>query len=204
MANKNPLPSQNLLQIAGPLGRIERLAAALLRDRERAASTNSSTECFACGRSFSRRLVHGDDNSRFCSKRCQAAFDAGFPPYDSNRDRALTAVPLSDWLMGGSRYFEPVLRGSKAWRKLQKSEEWTTTPNLKIRPKKPNNPNGLQGDFSRPTDPLIRSDWEPSKNIDPNHPDLAIPPFLDRRPRIDADREDAPDESIEPSGRAAA
>jgi hypothetical protein len=204
MANKNPLPSQNLLQTAGPLGRIERLAAALLRERERPASTNKSTECFGCGRSFSRRLVHGDDNSRFCSKRCQDAYDAGFPAYDPNRDRALTNVPLSAWLLGGSRYFEPVLRGSRAWRRLGKSEEWTTTPNLKIRPKKPSTLNGLQGDFSRPTDPLIRSDWEPSKNIDPNHPDLAIPPFLDRRPRTEADREDVPDESIKQSGRAAA
>jgi hypothetical protein len=184
---------------------VEKLAAALLRDRERPASTNNSIiECFACGRSYMRRPVSGDDNPRFCSARCQDAFDAGFPPYDANRDRALTSLPLSAWVVGETRYFEPVLRGSRAWRKRQKSAEWTTTPNLKIRPKKPNNPNGLQGNFSGPTDLLIRSDWEPSKNVDSNHLNLEIPAFLDRRPRVEVDRADAPDESVEQSRRAAA
>jgi hypothetical protein len=34
------------------------------------------TECFACGRAYSR----GD--GRFCTSRCREAFDAGFPPYE--------------------------------------------------------------------------------------------------------------------------
>jgi hypothetical protein len=183
---------------------VEKLAAALLRDRERSAPINNSIiECFACGRSHMRRQVSGDDNARFCSKRCQDAFDAGFPPYDPNHDRPLSNVPLSGWLLGGTRYFEPILRGSKAWRKFGKSAGWTPAHKLKICPKKPNKVSGLQGDFSGPTDLPIRSDWRPSDNIDPNHPDLAIPDSLDRRPRGEADHADAPDESIEQSRRAA-
>jgi len=61
----------------------------------------------------------------------------------------------------------------------------------------------LQGNFSRPTDPLIRSDWAPSANVDPDHPDFAIPAFLDRQPKTEADHADAPDESIKQSRRAA-
>jgi hypothetical protein len=44
--------------------------------------------------------------------------------------------------------------------------------------------------------------WEPSPNIDPMEvPD--IPPFLDRRPKAEADRADVTDESTEQSRRAA-
>jgi hypothetical protein len=183
---------------------VERLAAALLRDRERQiAPTNTSImECFACGRSYMRRPVSGDDNARFCSTRCQDAFDAGFPPYDPNHDRPLSNVPLSGWLLGGTRYFEPILRGSKAWRKLGKSAGWTPAHKLKIRPKKPNKVSGLQGDFSGPTNPPIRSDWKPSGNIDPKAvPD--IPAFLDHRLWAEAKRADTPNEFTEHSRRAA-
>jgi hypothetical protein len=115
---------------ATPLRRVEKLAAALLRDRERPVTptNNSIMECFACGRSYMRRPVSGDDNPRFCSRRCQDAFDGGFPPRDRNCDRTLTNLPLPGWLIGETRYFEPILRGSKAWRKLQKSEEWASRP----------------------------------------------------------------------------
>jgi hypothetical protein len=185
--------------------RVEKLAAALLRDRERPAPTNNAIiECFACGRSHMRRQVSGDDNPRFCGRRCQDAFDAGFPPYDPNHDRPLSNVPLSGWLAGETRHYERILRGSKAWRKLAKSAGWAPVHKLKIRPKKPNKCNGLQGDFSGPTDLPIRSDWRPSDNVDPNHPDLAIPAFLDRRPRAEAERADAPDEFLVELSRRAA
>jgi hypothetical protein len=176
---------------------IEKLAAALLRDRERPTLANTSNECFACGRSYMCQPVSGDDNLRFCSKRCQDAYDAGLPAHDPNRDRALTNLPLSAWLLNGTRFFEPILRGSKTRRKLQKSAEWTPAPKLKIRRKKPSKVKSLQGDFSGPTDLQIRSDWKPSDNIDPaGVPE--IPPFLDRRPRADA-----PDESVEQVRKAA-
>jgi hypothetical protein len=180
------------------LTRVEKLAAALLRDRERPAPTNNSIiECFTCGRSHMRRSVSGDDNSRFCSKGCRGAYDAGFPPFDPNRDRALTNLPLSAWLTGATRFFEPILRGSRAWRKLGKNEEWTPAPKLKNHPKKSNKITNLQGDFSGPTDPQIRSDWKPSDNVNPaGVPE--IPSFLDRRPRADA-----PDESVEQPRKAA-
>jgi hypothetical protein len=53
------------------------LAAAIERDilRTRPVSTEAPT-CFTCGRSFAK----GD--GRFCSTRCRAAFDNGFPPYE--------------------------------------------------------------------------------------------------------------------------
>ena len=48
----------------------------------------------------------------------------------------------------------------------------------------------------------VSSEWEPSPNINPaGVPD--IPDFLDRRPKTEADRADAPDESVQPSRRAA-
>jgi hypothetical protein len=186
--------------------RAEKLAAALLRDRERPVppTNNPILECFLCGRAYTRRPVSGDDgNSRFCNRRCEDAFDAGFPPFDPNRDRALTNLPLSTWVVGTARYYEPVLRRSRAWRKLGKSEEWTPVHKLKICPKKPNKIKNLQGDFSGPTDPPIRSDWTPSDNIDPNHPDLAIPDFLDRCSEAVTDLADVLDESVEQSRRAA-
>jgi hypothetical protein len=174
------------------------LAAALLRDRERPTTpTNNLMECFVCGRSYMRRPASGDDSARFCGQRCRAGFDAGFSPHDPNHVRVLTNVPLSAWLAGGTRYYEPVLRGSRAWRKLQKSGEWTSVHKLKNRPKKPNKIKKLQGDFSGPTDPPIRSDWTPSASVDPaGVPE--IPSFLDRRPKADV-----PDESIKQVRRAA-
>jgi hypothetical protein len=183
---------------------IEKLAAALLRDHERPASINNAiARCFACGHGYMRRPVNGDDNVRFCSRRCQDAFDAGLPPFNPNQDRILKEVPLSGWLVAESRYYESILRGTKAWRRLAKSAEWTLVHKLKIRPKKSNKINNLQGNFSGPTDLPIRSDWAPSDNIDPNHPDLAIPDFLDRRPGAEADRAEASDGSTEQSRRAA-
>ena len=132
-----------------------------------------------------------------CCKRCQDAFDAGLPAYDPNSDRPLKNLPLSAWLLNGTRYFEPVLRGSKAWRKLGKSEEWAPVHKLKIRRKKPREVRGLQDDLAGPTDRQIGSDWQPSSDIDPARvPE--IPSFLDRRPRADA-----PDESVEQPRRAA-
>jgi hypothetical protein len=183
---------------AAPLRRVEKLAAALLRDRERPASTNNSIiECFACGRKYARRPVSGDDNPRFCSARCQAAFDVGFPPYDPNHDRPLSNVPLSGWLVARERFYASILRGSRAWRRLVKSAEWAPVNKLKNQPKKSNKVSGLQGDFSGPTDHRIGSDWKPSDNVDPTHPDLEIPSFLERRPRADSD------ESVEQPRKAA-
>jgi hypothetical protein len=110
---------------------------------------------------------------------------------------------LSAWLRNGTRFFKPVLRGSRAWRKLGKSEEWAPVHKLKNRPEKSNKTKNLQGDFSGPTDLPNRSDWEPSDNVDVNHPNLAIPNFLDRRPGTETEHADASDESIEQCRRAA-
>ena len=63
---------------------MSKLAAAIARDllAER-PSRPTTAECFACGRSYmSRKPRDDDDNTRFCSKRCQDAYDNGLPTYD--------------------------------------------------------------------------------------------------------------------------
>jgi hypothetical protein len=59
----------------------DKLAAALMRDRARtcAGPSNTSIECFGCGRPFIYRgPQQGDDNGRFCSDKCREAYDAGY------------------------------------------------------------------------------------------------------------------------------
>jgi hypothetical protein len=67
-----------LQDTAGPTFHIsdKAYAASILRDSEREAkaANAASQECFACGRSFTGTNA---DNRRFCSARCQEAFDAG-------------------------------------------------------------------------------------------------------------------------------
>ena len=46
--------------------------------------------CFLCGRTGLR-------DGRFCSDRCRAAFDAGFPRHDPNHARSIFAVPPANW-----------------------------------------------------------------------------------------------------------
>ncbi|MPZ40385.1 MAG: hypothetical protein GEU95_20490 [Rhizobiales bacterium] len=61
-------------------GRVERLTAAILEDRDRPQSSNETHACFACGRPF----MWGQSGSvrRFCSQGCVDYFDSGAPPYD--------------------------------------------------------------------------------------------------------------------------
>ena len=47
--------------------------------------------CFACGRSYAK------GEGRFCSPRCRAAFNAGFPPYNPNQARVLMQAP--SWVL---------------------------------------------------------------------------------------------------------
>jgi hypothetical protein len=62
---------------------IASITNAILRDRERIAPERATTyDCFACGRSFVYRALAGDGNGRFCSSRCQSAYDAGLLAYD--------------------------------------------------------------------------------------------------------------------------
>ena len=78
MSNKKnpaspPASWRDPLQTAGSSGRVERLAAALLRDRERPASTNIPTEaCFTCGRAYMRRSVNQRDVAAQCRHVCRS------------------------------------------------------------------------------------------------------------------------------------
>ena len=63
--------------------KIATLAAILARDLLSTEPTKTETPtCFACGRPMLHRSSDGDDNSRFCSIRCQEAhYVANLPPH---------------------------------------------------------------------------------------------------------------------------
>jgi hypothetical protein len=68
------------------MSRVERLAEALLADRDRPdIDRGDITACFSCGHAFLYRGRRDDLNGRFCSTRCQAWHDAGNSRY---RDQA--------------------------------------------------------------------------------------------------------------------
>jgi ribosomal protein L24E len=62
------------------MSKTERLAAAILADRDRPASQHNVVPCFVCGHTFVYRARRGDLNGRFCSMRCQDWYDAGNEP----------------------------------------------------------------------------------------------------------------------------
>jgi hypothetical protein len=61
--------------------RVERLADAILADRNRIAPTRENiVTCFVCQRGMIYRGQRGDLNGRFCSLRCREWYDAGNAP----------------------------------------------------------------------------------------------------------------------------
>jgi glyoxylase-like metal-dependent hydrolase (beta-lactamase superfamily II) len=48
----------------------------------KAIERDTASTCFACGRGYTYRGPNGDDSGRYCSARCRAAYDAGFPRYE--------------------------------------------------------------------------------------------------------------------------
>jgi hypothetical protein len=75
------------------MSRSDKLAAALLADREQRATRQSRhniTACSSCGATFINK------GARCCSLRCQQWLDAGNPTYDQQREaeRALINAPL--------------------------------------------------------------------------------------------------------------
>jgi hypothetical protein len=84
----------------------ERLAAALLADRDRPTTQHNVVACFSCGTTFVYKGRQGEGshwigsdedghpspdaslNGRFCSLRCQQWFDDGNPSYEDHRERA--------------------------------------------------------------------------------------------------------------------
>jgi hypothetical protein len=103
-----------------------RLAAILARDllRTEEPTKTETPTCFACGRSMLHRPTDGDDNSRFCSIRCQEAYDAGFPAYGSRKVDVFD-VPISAWRVVagppgveiGSQYYAPIIEAVERRRK---------------------------------------------------------------------------------------
>lgn len=63
----------------------QRLARAILADRNRPTTHHNIVACFSCGRSFPYRGRQGELNGRFCSMRCQDWYDAGNPSYDQQQ-----------------------------------------------------------------------------------------------------------------------
>jgi hypothetical protein len=64
------------------LSKTERLAAALLADRQQrtTSSLHNIVPCFSCGYTFVYRGRQGELNGCFCSMRCQDWYDAGNEP----------------------------------------------------------------------------------------------------------------------------
>jgi hypothetical protein len=110
------------------------------------------SSCHMCGRSTIAR--------RFCSDRCRAACDAGFPRPDPLYDRKVAASKLAGWkvvAINRERLLRAIFRGcggaSKPGSQAAKSVEWGMTPNDFFRSKYAHVFNGLRGHFSRPTIP---------------------------------------------------
>jgi hypothetical protein len=77
------------------MSRSDKLAAAILADREQRAARQSRhdiIECSSCGTTFI------NNGARFCSTRCQDWYDAGNATYDQQREaeRKLINAPLGN------------------------------------------------------------------------------------------------------------
>jgi hypothetical protein len=79
-------------------GRVQRLADALLADRNKVKIKHNIIPCFSCGQTFVYKGRHGELNGRFCSLRCQQWFDDGNPSYEEQREheQKLINAPLGD------------------------------------------------------------------------------------------------------------
>ena len=62
------------------MSKTERLAAALLADRERPTTHHNIIPCLVCAYKFVYRGRQGELNGRFCSTRCQDWYGAGNKP----------------------------------------------------------------------------------------------------------------------------
>jgi hypothetical protein len=85
----------------------DKLAAALMRDRERPSKKpSSSIDCFLCGNSFTYRYraPQGDASGRFCSDKCREAYDAGY-----RRAEPVDAFKSTSWRLvaGGDPGYLP-------------------------------------------------------------------------------------------------
>jgi hypothetical protein len=119
--------------------------------------TDEISSCHMCGRSIIAK--------RFCSDRCRAACDSGFPRPDPLYDRKVAASKLAGWMViaptaDRQRLLRTIFRGRsgspKPGSKAPKSVEWGMTPNDFFRSKYAHVFNGLQGHFSGPTIPQGR------------------------------------------------
>ena len=62
------------------MSKTERLAAALLADRERSTTHHNIIPYFVCAYKFVYRGRQGELNGRFCSMRCQDWYGVGNKP----------------------------------------------------------------------------------------------------------------------------
>ena len=68
------------------MSRTEKLAKALLEDRNKVKPQHNIVPCFSCGATFVYKGRQGELNGRFCSMRCQAWFDDGNPNYEQQQE----------------------------------------------------------------------------------------------------------------------
>jgi hypothetical protein len=81
--------------------RTNRLAAAILADRDREKPQHNIIACFSCGATFIYRGRKGELNGRFCSMRCQQWFDDGNPSYEQQQEqeRELSKASLDSFVV---------------------------------------------------------------------------------------------------------
>jgi hypothetical protein len=66
--------------------------------------------CFACGATFIYRDRRGELNGRFCSMRCQAAYDAGYtPPAEHSTDALAGWKVVAGAAIGATEYYACML-----------------------------------------------------------------------------------------------
>ena len=140
-----------------PATKAERLAAALLADRERPTTKHNVVACFSRGQTFvykgrqgSVSVWIGSDedghpspdtslNGRFCSLRCQQWFDDGNPSQEEQREheRQLLTAPLDAFhvlagtkdMEAGANYYEGVFpKGHKLTPIIRRSSEGVYIP----------------------------------------------------------------------------
>jgi hypothetical protein len=100
--------TRNWLDDAKLMNRSERLAAALLADRNRESKSDDRIiACFACGHGFVCKGRQGDLNGRFCSMRCQSWHDKGIgeTPSDTTSLRGWKVIAGPPSIEIGSDYY---------------------------------------------------------------------------------------------------
>jgi hypothetical protein len=81
--------------------RVDALAKTIAADILAERQTVTFPSCFMCSRTYSKGAPAADASCQtpFCLTLCRDAFDAGLPPYEPDRPRAILNAPLQNWVV---------------------------------------------------------------------------------------------------------